>query len=99
MYCSFIYYTGYIFGDWILGRDLVDILTEGDKIYCCQHRKSLDQGTFNFTSPNLIHVGYFTDWQEALDASEENTHNTISTTEHTISKQPVPNRPHHNIYT
>ena len=39
MCCSSIYYTSYIFGDWILGRDLVDILTEGNKIYCCQHRK------------------------------------------------------------
>ena len=36
---SSIYHTSYIFRDWILEKDLVDMPTGGGEICCCQHRK------------------------------------------------------------
>ena len=49
-------------------------------------KNELDQGIFNLDSPNLIHVGYFSDWREERDANDQNPYCTLTTAEITISK-------------
>lgn len=50
-------------------------------------KNELDQGIFKLFSPNLIHVGYFADWREELEARNANPYSPLGAAELTISKQ------------
>lgn len=67
----------------------VNFSGQGQRIgiaFATTSKTGLDEGTFELNSSNVQHVGYFTDWREGRDATDENPYNTLAAAEISIFK-------------
>lgn len=67
----------------------VNFSGQGQRIgisFATNSKTDLYEGTFDLNSPNVQHVGYYSDWREDRDAADQNPYNTLTAAEISISK-------------
>lgn len=68
---------------------VINFAGQGQRIgisFATNSKTDLYEGTFDLNSPNVQHVGYYSDWREDRDAADQNPYNTLTAAEISISK-------------